>query len=172
MNRSLPKFVLLLCSLAALSQAHAADVVLTMESYGPVRVGMTVAEVHEQLLKLGRKHLPNPRKTAKKGCDHYQASERLSFMTEDGRVVRIETSEPEAVTPSGIRVGSSIEKVRRAFGSRIEDMQQKYSENEAERTIVLVSGDKRFAIRVEAGATVTEIYAGAEHAIRYVEGCA
>jgi len=151
--------------------AHAADVVLTMNSYGPIRVGMPVAEVHQQLLKLGRKQLPKPGKTSKTGCDYYQASEQLRFMTEDGKVVRIETREPNVVTPSGIKVGSSLDRVRKAFGSRIEDEQQKYSDDPKDRTIVLVAGDRQSAIRVEGNQVVSEIYVGAEHAIRYVEGC-
>jgi len=156
---------------AAAPSAQAADIVLTMNSYGPVRVGMPVAEVHQQLLKLGRKQLPRPGKTSKAGCGYYQASSLLRFMTEDGKVVRIETREPDVVTPSGIRVGSSLDRVRKAFGSRIEDSQQKDSHDPNDRSIVLVAGDRQSAIRVEGNQVVSGIYVGAEHAIRGVEGC-
>jgi hypothetical protein len=157
--------------LMASSGAFAADVVLTMNSYGPVQIGMPVAQAHQLLAKLGRKNLPSPRSVAKTGCDYYQASPELKFMTEDRKIVRIETHEANVVTPSGLRVGSSLDRVRRSLGSRIEDVQQHYSDDAADRSIVLVSGDKQFAIRVDGNQSVTEMYAGAEHAIRFVEGC-
>ena len=158
--------------LCASARAQGADIVLTMNSYGPIQVGMRVADVRRLLLNLGHKHLPKARKAAKAGCDYYRASDHLRFMLENGKVVRIETSERNVVTPSGIRIGTTLERVRTAFGSRIEDMQQKYSENAGDRTIVLVSGDHKFAIRVEGNRTVSELFAGAEGYIRYAEGCA
>lgn len=167
----LPLLVLLAAAQLASQAARAADVVLTMNSYGPIRVGMPVAEVHRQLLKLGRKQLPKPGKTSKTGCDSYQASPQLRFMTEDGKVVRIETREPDVVTPSGIRIGSSLDRVRKAFGSRIEDEPQKHSGDPKDRSIVLVAGDRQSAIRVDGNQAVSAIYVGAEHAIRDVEGC-
>ena len=153
-------------------RAQESDVILTMNSYGPIQIGMQVAEARRLLLKLGRKDLPGTGKVAKTGCDHYEVSNELRFMVEGGKIVRIETRERNVVTPSGIRIGTTLERVRRAFGSRAEDMQQHYSDNASDRTIVLVSGDKRFAIRVEGNQTVSEIYAGDEGYIRYVEGCA
>ena len=157
--------------LIASTTASAADLVLTMNSYGPVQIGMPVARAHQLLVKLGRKNLPSPRGVAKVGCDYYEAAPDLKFMTEDQKIVRIETSEPNVVTPSGLRVGSSLDKVRRTLGSRIEESQQHYSDDAEDRTIVLVSGDKQFAIRVDGKQAVAEMFVGAERAIRYVEGC-
>lgn len=162
-------FILLLCTLA---RAQEPDVVLTMNSYGPIHIGMQVAEARRLLVKLGRKDPPGTSKVAREECDHYQASNDLRFMVERGKIVRIETRERNVVTPSGIRVGMSLERVRTAFGSRAEDFRQHYSEDENDRTIVLVSSDKRFAIRVEGNQTVSEMYAGDEGYIRYAEGCA
>lgn len=162
-------FILFFCTLA---RAQEPDVVLTMNSYGPIHIGMQVAEARRLLVKLGRKNLPGTSKVAKEECDHYQASNDLSFMVEHGRIVRIETREQNVVTPSGIRVGTSLERVRKVFGSRAEDFRQHYSDDENDHTIVLVSGDKRFAIRVEGNQTVSEMYVGDEGYIRYAEGCA
>ncbi|WP_168562867.1 hypothetical protein [Rhizobacter sp. SG703] len=157
--------------LMASSDAFAADLVLTMNSYGPVQIGMPVAQAHKLLTKLGRKNLPSPRGVAKVGCGRYQASPELTFMTEDQKIVRIETHEPNVVTPSGLRIGSSLDKVRRSLGSRIEDVQQHGSDNAADRSIVLVSGDKQFAIRVDGNQVAAGLFVGAEHAIRSAEGC-
>ena len=157
--------------LLASTGAFAADTVLTMNAYGPIQVGMTIEQAHQQLIKLGRKNLPNPRGLPKLGCAYYRASEDLKFMTEDRKIVRIETREANVVTPSGLRIGSSLDKVRRTLGSRIDDSQQKYSTDAADRSIVLVSGDKQFAIRVDGKEAVHEMFVGTEHAIWYVEGC-
>jgi hypothetical protein len=153
------------------SDAVAADLVLTMNSYGPVQIGMPIAQAHQLLTKLGRKNLPNPKGVAKVGCSHYSVSEELRFMTEDQKIVRIETRESNVVTPSGIRVGASLDKVRRSLGSRIEEAQQHASNDPNNRSIVLVSGDKQFAIRVDGNQSVAEIFAGAEHAIRSGPAC-
>lgn len=177
-----PHFRAFLAALVAVaSHAHAqaqpspptaADVILTMNAYGPIQIGTPVAEVRRQLVQMGRKDLPSLAKVAKKGCSYFYASQELQFMVNDGKIVRIETTEKNVVTPSGIRVGSSLEKVRHALGSRLEEMQQHYAEDARMRTLILQSGDGKYAIRVDGGPSVDELFAGASHAIRYVEGCA
>jgi hypothetical protein len=162
---------LVAAQLIASSSAFAADVVLTMNSYGPVQIGMPIAQAHQLLTKLGRKNLPNPKGVAKVGCGYYGVSEELRFMTEDQKIVRIETRESNVVTPSGIRVGSSLDRVRRSLGSRIEEGQQRGSNDPGNRSIVLVSGDQQFAIRVDGNQAVAEILVGAEHAIRAAPSC-
>jgi len=142
-----------------------------MNSYGPVRIGMPVTAVHAELKALGRKNLPSPANVAKTGCDYYAASESLQFMIQDGRVVRIETSEKNVVTPSGIRIGDPIAKVRKVFRDRLSDTQQHYSDDALDRTLIVFSSDRKLAMRFEASAAVTEIYAGNEDSIHYVEGC-
>lgn len=151
--------------------AFASDTVLTMNSYGPIQVGMSVEQAHRQLVRLGRKNLPNPRDVAPVGCAYYMASEDLRFMTEDRKIVRIETREANVVTPSGLRIGSSLDRVRRSLGSRIVDTPQKYATDAADRSIVLVSGDRQFAIRVDGREAVQEMFVGTADAIGHVERC-
>jgi hypothetical protein len=151
--------------------AFAADLVLTMNSYGPVQIGMPIAQAHKLLTQLGRKNLPSPRGVAKVGCGGYEVSPELHFLTEDQKIVRIDTREADVVTPSGIRVGTSLERVRRTLGSRIEETQQHYSDDANDRTIVLVSGDKQYGFRVDGNRVVVQMYAGAEYAVRLEEGC-
>ena len=57
------------------------------------------------------------------------------------------------------------------FDSRIEDMQQFYSGDSKDRTMVMVSANGKHAMRFEADDRITEMYAGYTHSIRYVEGC-
>jgi hypothetical protein len=169
--RVLATLAFVAAQLIASTAAVAADTVLTMNSYGPVQVGMPIAQAYQLLTKLGRKNLPSSRSVAKVGCDHYQASPDLKFITEDRKIVRIETRETNVVTPSGLRVGSSLDRVRRSLGSRIEEVQQHASADAEGRSIVLVSGDGQFAIRVDGKQAVDTLFVGAEHAIRRAEGC-
>ncbi|GAA0752913.1 hypothetical protein LRH25_26185 [Ideonella azotifigens] len=62
--------------------------------------------------------------------------------------------------------------MRRALGSRAEDLQAAHAADVNERSILLTSGDKRFAIRVETNVSVTEIQVGTEPAVRQPGGCA
>ena len=162
--------LLLLALCASTPFALAKDVLLTMSAYGPVRIGMPVGEAHRLLRQTGRKHLPDPAKTARTGCDYFVASKRLSFMVQDGKIVRIETSEANVVTPFGIRVGSSIQVARRALGPRMAEDRQFYGRDE-DRSLVLIGRDQRFAMRFEATERVGEILAGEASVIHRVEGC-
>lgn len=162
---------LLAAQLIASSDAFAADVILTMNSYGPVQIGMPIAQARQVLAKLGRKNLPDAKGVAKVGCSSYSVSEELRFMTENRKIVRIETREPNVVTPSGIRVGTSLDKVRRSLGSRIEEAPQQAASDPNNRSIVLVSGDRQFAIRVDGNQAVAAIFVGAEPAIRSGQAC-
>ena len=151
--------------------ACAADVLLTMNSYGSIRIGMNVDDAYRELKKMGREKLARPDKVESVGCGYYIPYAGLAFMTEKRRIVRIETQETDVVTPSGIRVGDSISKVRAKFGSRLTDSKQFYSDNPEDRTLVVVANDGKTAMRFEADRNVTDIYAGYENAIHFVEGC-
>jgi hypothetical protein len=167
-----PFALFLLAALASSPCAREPDVVVTMNSYGPIQTGMPIAEVRRVLARLGRKNLPDTSRIARTGCDHYHASPELQFMVDEGKIVRMETREKHVVTPSGTRIGTPVEKARQVLGSRIEETQQHYSEDVNDRAMVLTSGNGQFAIRIEANQAVAEIYVGAQDAIRYVEGCA
>jgi len=54
-------------------------------------------------------------------CDYYYPMAGVSFMLDYKRIVRIETSSNEAITPSDIRVGDSISKQEKTFGNRLKE---------------------------------------------------
>ena len=147
--------------------AIASDIKLTMNSYGPVKIGMTADEAFKKLLSSGQAKKPN----VGAYCDYYHATPGVSFMLNNKKIVRIEISSKEAVTPSGIRVGDSISKLKKTFGSRLDDQPHHYDGPEA-RTIKLFSKDRKIAMRFEVYENkILEIYSGYEHSIHYVEGC-
>lgn len=151
-----------------LSSTYAADILLTMNSYGNVRVGMNVDEAYRELKRMGRENVAKPESVASEGCDYYYPYDKLGFMTNNRRVVRIETQETNVVTPSGIRVGDAVPKVKAKFASRLSEFVQPYT---SYSTLLIVSNDGKTAMQFEANQRVYEIYAGYEKFIHFVEGC-
>lgn len=146
----------------------ASDFLLTMNSYGPVKIGMEASDAYTRLRAL----MPVNEPQAASGCTYYYASDGLSFMLDDDRVVRIETSLNQVITPSGVRVGDSLSKLKNTFGDRLDGQPNHYQGPES-RTIKLFSKDRSLAMRFEVVKNrIVEIYSGYEHAIHYVEGCA
>lgn len=145
--------------------ASAAEVQLTMEWYGPVQIGMTVTDAYAELKQLKGKAVAAPKDVAKEGCDYYHPFAGLAFMTQGATIVRIETSDAEAVTPFDIRVGDPVAKVRARFGQRLKEEPQRPG------TLIVLSLDGKTAMRFEAGEQVKEIYAGYKHAINRSKGC-
>ena len=68
--------------------ALASDFQLTMNNYGPVKIGMTADEAYTNLRSLAQVKEPN----VSAGCDYYYPMAGLSFMLDNKRIVRIETS--------------------------------------------------------------------------------
>jgi len=143
-------------------------VALTMERYGDIRVGMSVDDAYKALLKTGPAEKPA---STMDDCDYYQPRPGLAFMTDRRAIVRIEVSEDIAVTPSGIRIGDPLSKVKAIFGNTVTDEPQFYDGPEA-RTLTALSSDRKTAMRFEIyDDRVREIYAGYEADIHFVEGC-
>jgi hypothetical protein len=160
--------VYFLCQISA-----AEDLLITMNSYGSVALGMTVEEAYKKLgLSFPAGFMESDPDA--EVCNYYHPTKDLSFKTEGRipKIVRIETTNPEAVTPSGIRVGDPISKVKQLLGDRLSDKQQHYSDDPKYRTLVIVSKNGKLAMRFEVnGGFVAEIYSGYERHIHYVEGC-
>lgn len=145
--------------------AMAAETELTMERYGPVQIGMNVTEAYAELKQLKGKGVANPKDVAPEGCDYYRPFAGLAFLTQGRAIIRIETSDSEAVTPFDIRVGDPVAKVRARFGQRLKE------DPLHPGTLTVQSLDGKTAMRFEAGEQVKEIYAGYKHAISRSKSC-
>lgn len=165
--KHLPRLLLLALILAP-GFVLASDIWLTMNRYGPVKIGMSADEAYAHLRSLAQVEKPS----VNEGCDYYSPMAGLSFMLDNQKIVRIETSSSKAVTPSGIRVGDRLAKLKATFGHRLDDQPHHY-EGPQSRSIKLFSKDRSIAMRFEVReGRIVEIYAGYEHAIHFVEGCA
>ena len=155
--------------------------VLTSEGYGPLRIGMTQAEVDAVM---GKPLLPMAADID--GCSIYKperAPEGLSVRISQGVLTRVEITRPSTIkTEAGFAVGDSIDKVRAAYGSRGSWEVHLYDAGESGRLFVWDKlpeiGDTVFD-REARGITyvvsdtgiVWSIYGG-DSSIQAFEGCA
>jgi len=115
---------------------------LTAEGFGPLRIGMTKAEVEAVLG-------PDSNPAAVGGaepevCDQWRperAPEGLLVMIQDGVLTRISVAEPSTLkTDRGIGVGDSTDAVRAAYGARAVLEPHKYSPAPAGNIFIWASG--------------------------------
>ena len=164
-----------LAALAALLTAAAppatggAALRITPDGLGPVRIGMTRAQV----TRIVGAQLRGDEVT--EGCIEMQAERgwpRTWFMFEEGRLTRISLGAgSRATTPRGIAVGAPEEEVIRAYGRGLEREEHEYIGAPA-LYLTFWTAPERRGVRFETDASrrVTTIHAGGP-SIRYVEGC-
>ena len=161
----------------------AASLVLTPEGYGPLRIGMSLADV---VTTYG----PDSDPDAVGGpepelCDQFRparAPEGLLVLVEEGRLSRITAmSGSDVETDNGLRVGATAAEVRAAYGALVNAEPHEYQDPPAEYLTIWTRGgasggeaappDSR-GIRYEVGdnGKVAFIHAGGP-SIQYVEGC-
>ena len=158
---------------------------LTAEGFGPLRIGMTAAEVEAAL---GGDSDPNavggPDPAT---CDQWRparAPEGLLVMIQDGVLTRISVASPATLkTDQGFGVGDQATAIKTAYGDQIIAQPHKYSPAPAEDLFVWSTGRPADAdtyvqdaaargVRYEIGddGTVRIIHVGGP-SIQLVEGC-
>ena len=151
---------------------------LTAQGYGPLRIGMTRAEVEAALGPDANPDAvggPDP-----KSCDMYRperAPEGMLVMVQDGVLTSLWLSRNPAVeTDRGLKVGDPAAEVKRVYGATAEVMAHKYSAAPAEYVSVWATADRQSpaarGLKYEIGldGNVQTIAAGGP-SIQYVEGC-
>lgn len=143
---------------------------LTPEGLGPVRIGMSRAEVTRIV------GAPLEGEELTEGCIEMQPTRGwrgIYFMLEEGRLTRISLSGRESgiATPRGIAVGASEAEVRRAYGRGLQGEEHTYQDAPARYfTYWTVPGRRGVRFETNAQRRVEIIHAG-EPSIQYVEGC-
>jgi hypothetical protein len=154
--------------LSLVSAALAADTwVVREDGVGPVKIGMTVAQLSATLhQKLGEQE------SGSDNCFYVTASgyKHLGFMIEDGRLTRVDVTMAGIATTAGIQVGDSEAHARQVYGLTMKVSPHKYVDTGHYLTVR--SADGRYGVRFETDkGKITGYYAGKYDAIQYVEGC-
>ena len=160
-----------------------AEPVLTADGYGPLRFGMTLAEV---TAALGRDADPDAvGGPDPESCDQFRparAPEGLLVMIEDGRLTRVTIHRDAPIaTDRGLNVGASAADVRAAYGAAARAEPHEYQDPPAEYLTVWTRGGigadgaaepgaRGIRYEVASDGRVAAIHAGGP-SIQYVEGC-
>lgn len=154
------------------SVATPADTIWTVTAteFGPLRFGMPIAEASGALAG------GFTRQTAAEGCDYAHPAQGpggVSFMVENGLVVRMDVDSGVVKTAEGVGVGESDARVRARYQGRIEVQPHKYETGHFYLIVrPVASADSMFRIIFETdGSRVTRYRAGVRPAVEYVERC-
>ena len=141
--------------------------VIREEGVGPVKIGMTPAELSATLhQKLSEDEGGGENCFYVTVRDH----DHVSFMIVEGRLVRIDVDAPGVATSAGIQVGDSEVRARKVYGNRMKVTAHFYIDDGYYLTSR--SADGRYGVRFEtASGKIVRYYAGNYDAIQYVEGC-
>ena len=152
---------------------------LTAQGYGPLRIGMTRAEVEAALGPDANPEAvggPEP-----ESCDMFRPSrapDGLLVMLIDGALNSVWVSRNAAVeTDRALNVGDTAAEVKRVYGASAEVMPHKYAEAPSEYITVWSTADHQSAaargLKYEIGPDGrVQSIAGGGPSIQYVEGCA
>lgn len=150
---------------------------LTSEGWGPLRIGMTRAQVVSALgedANPGSVGGPEP-----DACDQWRparAPDGMLVMIERGRLTRITLIRDSPVTTqAGFGVGADRAAIQAAYGERAEVTPHKYVGDDAGYITVWSAGPdtaepRGIVYEIGADGRVSHIHAGGP-SIRYVEGC-
>lgn len=159
--------------LTAAAPAPSYDWKLTPAGWGPVRIGMTRAQVSKVLHAELQGDFIDNEGTCQELVGVDDALLGLFFMFEDGKLTRISADEPSTVaTPRGVHVGSTVEEVRKAYGAELKAEPHHYEGPPAEYLTYWLKPEKS-GVRFETdmNGKVETIHAG-DSSIQLVEGCA
>jgi len=147
-------------------------ITVTATGYGPLRIGMTVADAAHALGS------PAPSTV---GLDtacayvHFGAAPPgMRIMITGGTVARIEVDSSAVPTGLGVRVGDSEARVKELYGARVSVEPHKYLPNGHYLVVAPVPPtDSNFRLIFETdGSRVTSYRAGRLPQVQWVEGCA
>lgn len=144
---------------------------LTPDGYGPVRIGMTRAQVSAALSV----RLEGDAIEDEEACIEMGAAEGYRgfyFMFENGRLSRISATEPtQATTVPGIGIGATAARVRRAYPAARAETHTYLGRPAEYLTVWPRHGTRGIRFETDSDRRVTTIHVGGA-SIRYIEGCA
>lgn len=135
---------------------------------GPVKIGMSLSELDIAL----HERFTMPTEKDDQGCFYVNSAKHphISFMIEDGRVVRVDVDSAGIPTAQGVQVGDSEEHALQVYGPKLKVSESQYDPRAHYLTIQSEDGRTGIRFETEKGKIQT-YYAGRFEAVQYVEGC-
>lgn len=157
---------MLVSLLIASSNGLAKDgLLLTDESYGIVRFGSKLTEAEKKLGEKAKGH------TGDQGCDFvtFKKYPGVKFMVEKGIVTRADVTDSSIPNALGIKIGTTLDEVKRRYPKVIVEHHQY---DPTGHYLIFKSTDgKRAIVFEEDEGKITDVRAGSEPSVEYVEGC-
>lgn len=142
--------------------------VVRQDGIGPANIGMSLTQLNTTL----HEKFSMPENKEDQGCFYVNPAKhpQLSFMIEDGRLVRVDVDKAGVSTVEGVQVGDSEERTMQVYGARVKVEENAYAPEE--RYLTVRSDDGRYGTRFETEkGKIRMFYAGRYEAIQYIEGC-
>jgi len=158
-------------SVALLALAVAGNWPLTVDGYGPARIGMNQVQVSRALhAKLTGEPIDSEDSCVEKTAAGFPD---VLFMFEGRKLARISLWQTSKVkTPRGIGLGATAAAVRKAYGKQLKAEPHHYEDLPSEYlTFWTVPGKRGVRFETNSKRRVQAIHAGTG-VIQYVEGCA
>ena len=145
-----------------------AALTVTPIGIGPVRAGMTLAELREALDSV---RFTDPESARCAYPRFVGLPEGVWVMVEQGVVGRVDVQKGDVATAEGVRIGDDSAKVRSTYGERMTVVPHKYTDGRYLE--IATPGDTVHLIVFETNArgTVLRYRAGKLPQVRYVESC-
>ena len=142
--------------------------VVRQDGFGPVKVGMTLAQLNNIL----HEKFTVPADNDNQGCFYVKPEKypHVSFMIEDGHLTRVDVDAAGLATASGIQVGDTEAHAKEVYGQSLTIGPHYYTDG---HYLTLRSNDGQYGIRFETTkqGKIEMFYAGKYDAVQYVEGC-
>ena len=144
---------------------------VTPNAYGPLRVGMTVAEAARAFG--GEFGAP---KGYDGGCGYARLAKAppgLAVMLENGKIARFEIRSGRIATAAGARIGDSESRIKTLYGKTVTTTPHKYVQGGHYLTVTPIArADSTYRIVFETyGSKVTEYRSGKVPEVEQVERC-
>lgn len=151
----------------------AATVVLTDSSFGPVKIGMTLAQLQAAIGPLGDTTKLNRDCDIVSAADPFRLPPGVSITEVNGKVARIDIENDSIATDKGVRVGDTESKVKQLYGPGVIVEPHKYIDGHYLEIRSGTDSSTATGIVFETdGKKVTTFRAGFWDPVRLVEGCA
>lgn len=142
--------------------------VVTPVGIGPVRAGMTLAELREALNSVRFSDPDSMR------CAYPKFSglpDGVWVMVEQGIVGRIDVQKGDVATAEGVRIGDTKAKVQSTYGSRVRAVPHNYTDGQYLEISSPQDTMHLIIFETNVAGTVLRFRAGQLPQVRYVESC-